>query len=271
MTDLFDFDYRAYINSQCFLKPSCAAWLHENDAAEPAHLCQDTLQASVEYFASERLVPYLHYRVFADAWPFPIGHHDIATVWRGALKIHRIPDDDNPAFIVPALPSLHEPSWLAAAWRRAAGTGIVWRLGLSKPVSDEEGIWEWVAPYVLTEGARTPADLDALTAVVRPLLTWYNTTLLGKSVKAPVGRPPGSKKYWQDKENFIAAVRAAIKAIEQTGRPATQEAVAEYISLNFTPLARPHASADYSERQFRRDRKDFGFLTWAELKKACRE
>lgn len=142
--------------------------------------------------------------------------------------------------------------------------------------------WKFALPYIMTvsvggggEDARVFAGegnrakwgslKDLHTESERLARDW--SRMLGMTIG---GRPPGSKEYWCDREDFLTTVRAAIKTIEQDG-PATQEKVAEYLSSQRTRVSRPHATGDYSERQFRRDREDFGFSTWAELKKTCQD
>jgi hypothetical protein len=120
--------------------------------------------------------------------------------------------------------------------------------------------WRWADPAILIEGhTHTPGDLDALTAAVRPLLDWYNRTLLDKPLTVTIGRPKGSTTLFVSREDFRAVVKVTIGAIKAGRQPLSQRLVAERLfPLNKDP-----------ERESIRQRKRWGYPTWADLKKDC--
>jgi len=273
---------------------SCSDWLYgAPDAQPPNHVCWHVADSSIERYIATRIgEPYLNVS-YSYYWPVPLGARALRRwyderraleeananalaeqVERGGMVWHWEADTDvpPPAWFAVPVPVGSEVALTLAA-QRVTGVGSVWLLGLTELIDIVEGgryqTWRHVQPSILIEPCAP--TLGGLIQEANTLLEWYNGLLLGKRLKAPVGRPPGSKEYWRDREDFLTAVCAAVKAIEQGGQSVTQERVAEYLSNQRTRVPRPHATCDYSERQFRRDRDDFGFRTWIELKKACQD
>ena len=143
-------------------------------------------------------------------------------------------------------------------------------LGLVEHGTDDPSWWRWADPIILTEaGALLAADLNALNNSAKSLMKWYKKELLGKP--AP-GRPKGSKEYWRDKEDFVSAVETAIKALVEARKNVTQQSVAEYLANDDLRVPRSNPtgkSGGYSFDQFKRDRKDYGFKKWEDLKNFC--
>lgn len=120
-------------------------------------------------------------------------------------------------------------------------------------------------PYNDRRDRLTFAPLGDLAAQSRMMAEWM--------ADAPpftgIGRPKGSKEYWANREDFVRAVSAAIRAVQGKNIPVTRERVFEYLCGRMTNVPRPHGSGNYSLRQFDRDRKDYGFASWLELRDFC--
>ncbi len=101
-----------------------------------------------------------------------------------------------------------------AARQMAVNEGGIW--GNRQYVRNE--LWRWADPVVLLEAnARTAADLDALTAAVRPLLEWYNRTLLGKTFRTG-GPVPLFTTQAQCRTAVVNAYRAALRRSQRPTR-----------------------------------------------------
>lgn len=269
--------------------PSCAEWLLGESDQEPDHICSPVMAWSIERFI-ERRAHGAWQDAFGGYWPLPVGAKSIAewptspnrcvVLW--ALRDFERWDGEylfavaqpNPAIEIPAwyTPLVTKPDAYAGlvAERHIDGMGSVWLLGLVERDIDAPFWWRWAQPVTLVEAQTSKAtDLDTLNEKARTLLDWYSARLLGISFKIGPGRPLGSKEYWRDKEDFVSTVRAAIKAIQGQGRAVTQEQVFEYLSGRIETVPRPHAQGGYSLRQFQRDRKDYGFASWVELRDFC--
>jgi hypothetical protein len=161
-----------------------------------------------------------------------------------------------------------EERWLGFVVHRPVGDSTLWMLGLlGRPTAEEfhgENWFKWIHPVLQVESHAVKAGLDALTKQSKALLKWYNQTVLGELARK--GRPVGSKEYWLGQDDFLAAVRAAVRAIQQGGDTVTQKRLAEYLWVQRTRVIRPLSEGADPERQFKRDRIDYGFPTWADLK-----
>ena len=302
-------DFHASCECERENEPSCADWLGGQSDTPTHHVCHKVRRASVEWFAWKRFpfaVPEQCW--LASEYPLPLGAGAVAAWnereralanksrreweayqeaggWQRALadnlaKTGRAVYWEPTVLTARELPAWFTPvvaqpdAWLGLAGRRTTDAGTAWLLGLAELASVSDDLrsaeWKQTEPVVLIEAcARARADLDALTAAVRPLLDWYRLGVLGQRITVPVGRPAGSKEYWQGKDDYVAAVRTAIRALLAKGKTVTQEHVYEYIAGQMTRVAHSHAQSGYSLRQFQRDRADYGFSSWAELRDFC--
>jgi len=248
-------------------EPSCAEWLGGQSDTPTHHVCPEVMRASVEWFAWKRFPfasPEQYW--LASEYPLPLGAGAIAAwnerqraladkskrEWEAYQKaggcwaaMHQsLAKTGRPHYWEPEvlaakeLPAWFTPlvaqpdAWLGLAGRRTTDAGTAWLLGLAELASVSDDLlyteWKLTEPVVLVEAyARTAADLDALTAAVRPLLGWYREGLLGKTIRT--GGPP--PQFATQDQCRTAVVKAYRELLRSNLRP-TQSLVAQ--RLNFS-------------------------------------
>lgn len=259
---------------------SCDGWLEGQSDITPEHMCWRKYVHSINLLFG-----------FHPSWPWPVGiGRRSFSVWRDHIEDGaRIPESDISAILrvnrgfqsekpdsvfVPDLPGFlvaRDDVWLGLVAARDLPAGQVYLLGLVVNCAEDEsefwrpGSWKWTDALLVIQPL-ADKGLASLTDTGKTLLTWYNKVLLGEPV---LGRPVGSKEYWSGKADFVGAVRTAIKALLAADKGITQERVHEYLAGNMTRVARSHGQGDYRFDQFKRDRKDYGFPSWEDLRDFC--
>lgn len=218
-------------------RPDCRAWLTGTSNVNPRHVCPIVMAWTAQQFIAHRA------RGTTDmlsSWPVPLGAAAIEqwheqqreqadesrreweawqerggwqraladslakTGWPGYWEPTVFTAKELPTWFTPLV--VKPDAWLGLAGRRTTDAGTAWLLGLAEPTSDDLLSWRWTEPVVLIEAyAHTAADLNALTAAVRPLLDWYRAGLLGKTVTT-VGRRSDKE---QQASEFLARYEPA--------------------------------------------------------------
>jgi len=227
---------------------------------------------------------YVSNHEYINSWPLPIGKGAIAEWYRLQNTMRHDKGEWSPLIVTSSVLVTQDNAWLGLAAWRMLGTGTAWLLGLVERVqglvyflpptteqlptwwaSEDEQIravnvidaggnrpyarhelWRWAAPVVLTEAhAHTRADLDALTAAVRPLLGWYREALLGKTFRT--GGPP---PLFTTQDQCRTAVVNVYRALLRNNPRPTRSLVAQWLG--------------YTESGLRKRLARFG-LKWKDL------
>lgn len=231
-------------------EPSCADWLGGQSDTPTHHVCHEVMRASVEWFAWKHFPFAVPEQCWpASEYPLPLGAGAIAAWnerqralanksrreweayqeaggWQRALAdnlaktgraVYREPTvltaRELPAWFTPVVAQPN--AWLGLAGRRITDAGTAWLLGLAELASVSDDLlsaeWKLTEPVVLIEAyTHTAADLDALTAAVRPLLDWYCAGVLGKTLRTG-GPPPLFTTQDQCRTAVVNAYRALLR------------------------------------------------------------
>jgi len=105
-------------------------------------------------------------------------------------------------------------------------------MGTDGPLASTLAVWAYITPAVLVEAYPSiAADLDALTAAVRPLLEWYRARLLGKTF-----RTSGPVPLFTTQDQCRTAVVNAYRALLRGNPRPTRALVAQRLGYSDSGL-----------------------------------